>query len=409
VLIDEYDHFANELLSFQTDVFEEVISKNGFVRKWYEVLKSGTATGLIERIFATGVSSITLDSLTSGFNIAENKTCDSRFNECLGFTEDDVRMILRQTLGDTIDIEKEMPDLKKHYNGYLFNENTKTRIFNSDMILYYAMKYTELNKPPKQIIDSNIASDYTKIANLFKLKNKEQNLEILRQIIAEVPQNTTITAEFSLAKEFTRDDFRSMLFYLGFLTINKARISSVELVIPNYVIKELYFDFFGKILNEHAEYELDVENIRTAIESIALDGDIKPFMEIVTTMLKKLSNRDFIRFDEKYVKIIMLTYFMMSRIYYVRSEYEVEGGYIDIALLPRMGVDAPYNAIFEVKYIRKGEFGDELLAEKIKSAKEQIAKYGTAPELAGMDNLLKWVLVFCGDELVYEEKIQVAM
>ena len=101
----------------------------------------------------------------------------------------------------------------------------------------------------------------------------------------------------------------------------------------------------------------------------------------------------------------MITYFIMSRIYYVKSEYEVDDGYIDIALLPRPGVNAPYNAIFEVKYIKKSEFSQELLNEKVKSAKEQLAKYILAPELKDMDNLLRWVLVFCGDELVYEEKV----
>ena len=101
----------------------------------------------------------------------------------------------------------------------------------------------------------------------------------------------------------------------------------------------------------------------------------------------------------------MITYFMMSKIYYVKSEYEVEDGYIDIALLPRPAVNAPYNAIFEVKYLKKEGFNQKLLDEKVTEAKEQILKYVLAEELKEMDNLLKWVLVFCGDELVYEERV----
>ncbi|MDO8685221.1 MAG: AAA family ATPase, partial [Clostridiales bacterium] len=405
IMIDEYDHFANELLSFQTDVFEETISKTGFVRKWYEVLKAGTDKSFIQRIFITGVSPVTMDSLTSGFNIGKNKTRDLRFNECLGFTQDEVKNVLKEALGDAVDVEEEMPVLRKYYNGYLFNEDAVNRIFNSDMVLYYASEFGATNSPPKQLIDTNISSDYKKIANLFTLKNREQNFEVLKEIIEGTTQKTLITAEFSLAKNFTKDDFKSLLFYLGFLTIDKPDLNEVNLIVPNYVIKELYFDFFGEVLSEEAAYDLDVSDIRASIAKVAKYADIKSFIEIVTTTLKKLSNRDFIQFNEKYVKIIMITYFMMSRIYYVKSEYEVDNGYIDIALLPRPGVKAPYNAIFEVKYIKKSEFTKGLLEEKVKSAKEQIAKYVTSPELKEMDNLLKWVLVFCGDELLYEERV----
>jgi len=405
VLIDEYDHFANELLSFQTDIFEETISRTGFVRKWYEVLKSGTDNGLIQKIFATGVSPVTLDSLTSGFNIAKNKTRDIRFNECLGFTENEVKNILKESLGNNIDIEREMPILKQYYNGYLFNEDAKNRIFNSDMVLYYASEYSILNKPPKQLIDTNVSSDYKKMSNLFTLKNKEQNLKILKQIIEGIPQKTLITAEFSLIKKFSFDDFNSLLFYLGFLTISKGNLNDVDLVVPNYVIKELYFDFFGEILRNESGYDIDVNEIRNSIRNIAVEGNIKSFVEIVLTTLNKLSNRDFIKFDEKYIKIIMLTYFMMSKIYYVKSEYEVQNGYIDIVLLPRSGVNAPNNAIFEIKYIKKENFSKDILDKKVDEAKGQISKYVLAPELNDMNNLLKWILVFCGDELVYEEMI----
>lgn len=405
VLIDEYDHFANELLSFQVDVFEETISRTGFVRKWYEVLKTGTSNGLIQRIFVTGVSPVTLDGLTSGFNIAKNKTRDIRFNECLGFAENDVKWVLRESLGNNIDIDKEMPVLRQYYNGYLFNGDAKNRIFNSDMVLYYASEYSSTNSPPRQLIDTNISSDYKKMANLFTLKNKEQNLKVLEDIVDGKPQKTLITAEFSLMKRFLKDDFNSLLFYLGFLTIDKANFIDVDLVIPNYVIKELYFDFFGEVIKSEAKYDIDVSDIREAIKNIAVDGNYKAFIDIVSTTLNKLSNRDFINFDEKYIKIIMVTYFMMSRIYYVKSENEQNRGYVDIALLPRAGVNAPYNALFEVKYIKKGDYNQKLLDEKVKEATKQLEKYSSSPEFTGIDNLLKVVFVFCNDKLVYDKRL----
>ncbi len=405
VLIDEYDHFANELLSFQVDVFEDTISRTGFVRKWYEILKTGTGSGLVQRIFATGVSPVTLDGLTSGFNIAKNKTRDPRFNECLGFNEDEVKWVLKESLGDSIDIEKEIDILRRYYYGYLFNEDAKNRIFNSDMVLYYASEYSMTSQPPKQLIDTNVSSDYKKMANLFTLKNKEQNIKVLEEIIEGKPQKTLITAEFSLMKGFSKDDFNSLLFYLGFSTIDKADFIDVDLIIPNYVIKELYFDFFGEVIKNEAQYDIDVNDIRNSIRSIAVGGDFSAFIEIVSNTLNQLSNRDFINFDEKYIKIIMVTYFMMSRIYYVKSENEQNRGYIDIALLPRPGVNAPYYAMIELKYIKKADFCQKLLDEKVIEAKEQIERYSKAQDFYDVDNLLKIVFVFCNDKLVYEERL----
>ncbi|MCK4258999.1 MAG: AAA family ATPase, partial [Halanaerobiales bacterium] len=178
VLIDEYDHFAKELLSFQVEVFEETISKTGFVRKWYEVLKNGTATGIIDRIFVTGVSPITLDSLTSGFNIASNLTRDPNLNEMMGFTEAEVLSLLKDIV-DMTDVNQLLPELKNYYNGYLFNEDVEQRVFNSDMILYYLNTYQKTKKPPKELVDINISSDYSKMQKLFTLKNQKRNYRIL--------------------------------------------------------------------------------------------------------------------------------------------------------------------------------------------------------------------------------------
>ncbi|HBY20403.1 MAG: hypothetical protein A2Y24_06615 [Clostridiales bacterium GWE2_32_10] len=410
VIIDEYDHFANELLSYQVDTFEETISRTGFVRKWYEVLKIGTENGLVQRIYMTGVSPITLDSMTSGFNIAKNKARHIKLNECLGFTEEEVEYILKETIGEDIDIKKEMPLLKRYYNGYLFNEDAKNRIFNSDMVLYYASEYQTLGNRPKVLIDPNISSDYNKISNLFTLKNRERNMTILQEIIeGNEQENVTITAEYSLAKEFTSEDFKSLLFYLGFLTIKDSIINMVNLQVPNYVIKEMYFDFFGKIIKEEADYDLDIGKLKNAIIKIAQKGEIKEYLEIVQTTLNKLSNRDFIKFDEKYVKVIMVTYLMMSKIYYVKSEDELGGGYVDIALLPRIGAKTKYNAIFEVKYIKKENYSEEALNKEIEEARGQIRKYTKSQELVDIEkekNLKKWIVVFCKDEVVYLEELE---
>ena len=405
VLIDEYDHFANELLSFQVETFEETISQTGFVRKWYEILKQGTADGIVDRIFATGVSPITLDSLTSGFNIASNVSRNRKLNAMMGFTKNEVQDLLNQVLEEENN-EEVFAKLKKYYNGYLFNEKAKKRLFNSDMVLYYFNNYIKENEEPSDLIDTNISSDYAKMRELFTLKNKERNYKILEGILQGELQQTAITREFSLTKEFSAEDFLSLLFYLGFLTIDSSVLNLINLRVPNYVIKELYFDFFAKIIKEDANYEIETVDIKKSIVNLALEGEITDFIAVVEKTLERLSNCDYISFDEKYIKLVMLSYLMLSRVYYVKSEYEVEKGYIDIALLKRSGVEPNYEAIIELKYIKKSEYqakGEELVNKKLEAAKEQLLDYKTADELSNKDNLKKFVLVFAGTKCV--EKI----
>ncbi|MEG1830174.1 MAG: AAA family ATPase, partial [Cellulosilyticaceae bacterium] len=384
VIIDEYDHFANELLSFQTDMFSEIISKTGFVRKWYEVLKIGTET-MVNRIFATGVSPITLDSLTSGFNIASDITRDPRFNAMMGFTEEEVRSLIVQTdtmnlVGDKLDGSVE--EMRKNYNGYLFSENANRRLFNSDMVLYYLKSYEDFGRAPQDLIDKNIASDYGKLGKMFDLKNKTSNMKVLDQILKGEEVFAVITSQFSMEKDFEEDDFKSLLFYLGLLTIEREDLGDVLLTVPNNVIRELYFEFFGKKLKEEMAYELSTVKIRDAIKYIAQKGDNAKLIAIVEQTLQKLSYRDYIKFDEKYVKLIFLTYCFLSKIYLVKSEYEVENGYIDIALLKQVNIEPTYFAIFELKYISKKEYtekGEGIIKERLAEALVQLEKYRSVP------------------------------
>ncbi|MDY4079324.1 MAG: AAA family ATPase [Clostridium sp.] len=407
VIIDEYDHFANELLSFKTDMFSDIVSKTGFVRKWYEVLKIGTES-IIQRIFATGVTPITLDSLTSGFNISTDITRDARFNEMMGFTEEEVRNLIKRTIQDEKKIEKIIKEMKINYNGYLFSEDSKKTLFNSDMVLYYLKNLEESGNPPKELIDKNIASDYAKLGSMFNLKNREDNYKVLEDILNGEEVTARITNQFSLEKRFSDEDFKSLLFYLGLLTIVGEDFGDAVLYTPNNVIRELYFDFYGERLREESDYNIDSVSIKNAMKDIAKNGNNQKLVEIVENTLKKLSNRDYITFNEKYVKLIFLTYCYLSKIYLVKSEYEVEGGYIDIALLKQVNMNPKYFGIIELKYISKSKYkekGEEIVKEKLKEAKEQLEKYKLSKELSEIKNLKKWAIVFVNDKCYANEEI----
>ena len=400
VIIDEYDHFANELLSFKTELFSNLVSKTGFIRKWYEVLKIGTES-IVSRIFATGVSPITLDSLTSGFNISTDITRYERFNEMMGFTEDEVRSLIKRTIQNEDEIDKIIKEMKVNYNGYLFSIKGKETIFNSDMVLYY-LKHIEENKlPPEELIDKNIASDYAKLGNMFKLKNRNENYKILEDILKGEEIIARITSQFNLERRVNDEDFKSLLFYLGLLTIKGEDFGDAILDTPNNVIRELYFDFYAKRLEEESDFELNTKEVKDAIKDIAKNGSNLKLVEIVEKTLNKLSNRDYITFNEKYVKLIFLTYCYLSKIYLVKSEYEVEDGYIDIALLKQVNMEPKFFGIMEFKYISKSKYderGEEIVKEKLNEAKEQLKKYDRSEELKNMKNLKKWAIVFVNDK-----------
>ena len=193
---------------------------------------------------------------------------------------------------------------------------------------------------------------------------------------------------------------------MGLVTIERFDLGVYTVRIPNYVIKELYFEFFKSILDDAGQYRVDISEVALALMQLAKYGNIQPLVDITQTSLQKLSKRDFIRFDEKYVKLNLLTWLHLGKMYYVKSEYEVEGGYIDIALLPRINVHPPKHAIIELKYIPKERFTDNLLQEKVSEAKEQLARYTTSQELMQVPNLLKFVVVFRGDECVLAEDVE---
>ena len=401
VIIDEYDHFANELLGFDTDQFKSFVSKNGKVRKWYEILKKGTET-VIDRIFITGVAPITLDSLTSGFNIGTDITRDEEFNEMLGFTEAELVELMN---AQEISKEKEeemLPIMKENYDGYKFSINGKEKIYNSTMCLYFLSNYTRLEKLPESLVDVNIASDYSKIGKMLDLCKGEKRAEIIEKTVSGEGILSEITQKFNPAMEFTDMDLVSMLYYLGYLTIVKEELGMPELKAPNKVMREIYSDYFIKLIDDEAQMSIDNDEYTEILRQLALEGKIDKIVEILQKYLKNLSNRDYQRFDEKYVKLIFYCISMNLKLYTVKSELEVQREYPDILLVPR-DRSKGYNSIMvEFKYLKKGE--ENKLKEKQKEAKEQIFKYSNYNEIKDIEKLHRYTITAVNDKL-YVEKV----
>jgi len=222
IIIDEYDHFANEILAFNFDRFKTFVSENGFVRKFYVTIKAATGDGIVEYFFGTGVTPITLDGMTSGFNIAKNFSTQKALNEMLGFSHHEVKQLIECVLPTKNSVEV-LENIQKLYNGYLFSRHTSERIYNPDMVLYYLSEYQSNNQPPDELIDTNIASDYGKIKKLFALQKPFRNSQVLDELMVSNQTTASLTPQFSFERDFNSDDFVSLMYYLGLISIQSSR------------------------------------------------------------------------------------------------------------------------------------------------------------------------------------------
>ena len=400
VIIDEYDHFANELLGFNTNQFKNLVSKNGKVRKWYEILKKGTES-VIDRIFITGVAPITLDSLTSGFNIGLDITQNAKFNEMMGFTKDElIKMI--EDIGLTKEEQEEiLPIMKENYDGYKFSLDGTEKMYNSNMCLYFLNRYLEQRKVPHQLIDVNIASDYSKLGSMLDLCKGEEREKIIEKTVSGEGIIGEITAKFNPAIEFTEKDLVSMLFYLGYLTIGGQEFEMTELKIPNKVMKEIYTEYFMKILSNNTNMQITDSEYVEILREVAIEGKIEKLVGLAQKYLENLSNRDYVKFDEKYVKLIFYCISMNFKVYRIKSEMEVQRKYPDILLIPKDRSKNYKAVMIEFKYLKKEE--ESKLQEKQEEAKKQIEEYAEMEEIKEIPNMNKYTVVAVNDKLNVEK------
>ncbi|MGH2332320.1 AAA family ATPase [Thermoanaerobacter mathranii] len=395
LIIDEYDHFANDIIAMgNNEFYKETVRASGFVRDFYETLKIGTET-VIDRIFITGISPIMLDDLTSGFNIALNVTMDLSLNEMLGFTEEEVVKILEEVGIEEKEREKSLEELKELYDGYLFSAEAEKRIYNPDMVLYYLDSIVRYKKPPRNLIDDNVKTDY---GRLNRLTMNEENRALLERIIKEEGIVAEIVTKFSFDRMYDEEYFVSLLFYMGLLTIGMQEKTRLFLKIPNYVIKTIMWEYIETNLKKEYKINLDLNELRKTIEEMAYEGRIKPYIEYISqNVLKVLSNRDIINFDEKYIKVILITYLVNSKAYRPVSEMETEGGYIDIYLERDIRIpDIKCEWLIELKYVKKNEKDkvDKIKEEGIK----QLKKYRESIGLKERKDVKQALIIFIGKD-----------
>jgi hypothetical protein len=408
LLIDEYDHFANALLANDLEHFRSIVGKGGFVRAFYEVLKAATQRGVLDRLFITGVTPMMLDSLTSGFNIVENLSHHARFNQAIGFTRAETQALV-EPLADncTLDSKSLLDDVTRWYNGYLFSGQTPTRdtLFNADMILYFVKHFDQAQCAyPRRMLDENIASDYGKILAMFSIGSRDDNYEVLEQLIGHDEVSALHRRKFDFDKGFDRDDFISLLLYMGFVTFKDVTLGRERFQIPNYVIRTLYYEYFKVELERRNQIRMPGVQLEDSIIALALHNDPSALAKDIEGVLANFSNRDYIQLNEKHIKTLLLTLLFQSPVYFIKSEPELNRHYPDILLLERSPFEVKHQHLIELKYCKQSERqkSPELWQRKLEEGIGQVRNYLQLPDVKALSRLSAWVLLTDGAEVMIQ-------
>lgn len=394
ILIDEYDHFTNDLFSFNEAQFKEIVSRNGWVRKFYETIKIYVGKGSIDRFFATGVTPVTLDSMTSGFNIGLNITLDSRFNTLAGFTETELRDLILGTIFEEgkFDLEKLLVDMRAWFNGSRFSRNGGEKLYNPQLVLSFLSYFYIDYSYPQEITDNNVTSDWKKISNILSKLPKSDRDSIVEEVYVNEAIEGGLATQFNLEMPYRRADALSVLFYNGLLTIDKEEYGIIRFVFPNYVIKYIYWEYLRAKYELEENITFDLSEKAPIFKQMASEGKIYLLVEEVSKIMEPLKDNDFQNFRESNLKMIVISILSLNKMFIIDSEREISTGRLDLLLTKYDPYDSKYQFLIEFKYIK---MKDEPKYEQIKNEGiAQLQRYKSSPEILRLENLKCYLVLF---------------
>ena len=419
LIIDEYDNFTNTVLNEQGEkVYWAITHADGFYRDVFKKFK-----GMFERIFVTGVSPVTLDDVTSGFNIGWHISTKPEFNQMLGFSLEEVRKMFAyyKEVGGipaTSDIEVMIDEMKPWYDNYCFSEDAlknQSKVFNCDMVIYYLRNYMDRGEAPKQMIDPNTMTDYNKMKKLLLLDKLDGNRKGIIRTIAETGQIvTSLENTFPASRLTNPQTFTSLLFYYGMLTIKDTFGDMLILGIPNNNVRKQYY---GYLLEQYQEEKfVDLTQMKILFTYMALEGKWRDALEAMAKAYENVSSvRDGIE-SERNLQGFFMAYLNLNNYYYTAPELELNHGYCDFFLLPNLTHYATkHSYILELKVLSKKDYEAKPEDGKLskaevqwQEAEEQIKRYAVAPRVEALrqgTTLHKIIMQFVAGKLVRMEEV----
>ena len=396
-LIDEYDNFANTVLAHHgREAYESFTHGGGFYRNFFATLKAGAGEsgGGLERLFITGVSPITMDDVTSGFNIGANVSLSPQFNDLLGFTEEEVRDLLalyRDRGAFDQDMDTALGVMHEWYDGYRFAKGARGDLYNTDMVLYY-LKHAVPNQPmPDELIDVNVRIDYGKLRHLLVV-NREAgarfngNFDLLRSIAGEGGADADVNLSFPLDELTEPENFLSLLYYFGLLSIRGESHGTTRLGIPNQTVRRLMYGYLRRGYRDGGVFSVSHYRLSKLVVDMAYRGAWRPALAFLAEAIAAQSGiRDYLD-GEKVVQAFLAAHFSLIGHYLIHSERELNKGYADLHLEPFLAryPDVRYGYVIEIKYLKRDEAADEsAVAARLRQARTQLEGYLADPALGG--------------------------
>lgn len=405
LIIDEYDNFTNTVLNeLGEEVYHAMTHASGFYRDYFKKFK-----GSFDKIFMMGVSPVTLDDVTSGFNIGWNISTKPEFDKMLGFSTEDVReMFTKYREAEKIpadsNVEAMIEEIKPWYDNYCFAEEclkSDVRVFNCDMVLYYLRNYMDYGCAPKQMIDPNTKTDYNKMKKLLQLDILDGDRKGVINKIAEEGEIVTSLYQTFSAIEMTKPEvFPSLLFYYGMLTIKRLLGDQLVLGIPNNNVRKQYYTY---LLEQYqAQKYIDINRVGTMLTNMAFEGKWEPVLSFISKAYENVSAvHDGIE-AERNLQGFFMAYLYLSSYYIIAPELELSHGFCDFFMLPDLThYPTKHSYIIELKVLGKQD--TEVKAEtQWQEAIEQINRYAAAPRVEVLrqgTTLHKIIIQFKGGKL----------
>ena len=415
LFIDEYDHFTNAILSDIESLhrYTDETHGEGYLRAFFNKIKAGTYSS-IERCFITGVSPVTMDDLTSGFNIGTNYSLTPEFNEMIGFTEEEVRQMLTYystTSPFNHSVDELIEIMKPWYDNYCFAEECygETTMYNSNMVLYFVKNYIQRGKAPRDMVEDNIRIDYEKLRMLIR-KDKEfaHDASIIQTLVSEGYVTGELKKGFPAVNITNPDNFVSLLYYFGMLTISGTYKGKTKLTIPNQVVREQIYTYLLSTYNE-AELNFSSYEKNELASALAYRGDWKAYFGYIADCLKRYTSQRDKQKGEFFVHGFTLAMTAQNRFYRPISEQDTQAGYVDIFLCPLLDIysDMKHSYIVELKYAKYKDPEsrvEELRQEAIAQA-NRYADTDTVKRAVGTTQLHKIVVVYKGMDMPICEEV----
>ena len=452
LLIDEYDNFANTILAGEgLAAYHAITRGSGWFRDFFATLKQGTESGNLERLFITGVSPVTMDDVTSGFNIGTNISSRVKYNDIVGFTETETRGLVEmyRELGVfNQQTDAAMAVMREWYDGYRFAKGATEDVYNTDMVLYYLKHSIPNDEGPEDLIDTNVRIDYVKLRHLVvvnrnaaadraaaaagrgasaaaepprRVSNQAElldaetlglngNFDVLREVIAEGRVDGDLQPGFPMEQLGQRENFLTLLHCFGLLSIRGVVDGRARLGVPNQTVRRLMYGYLRDAYRDVGVFSVDHLRFEDLTWAMARDGAWRPAVDYLAEALRRqTSARDYVR-GERLLQGFLAAYLGAASCFVFHTERELGKGYADMVLTP-LTVRYPtlrHGYVVELKYLKRGDGGEASVRSVLATAKDQLRRYLADERLARQHPTVRFTgvaLVFRGWELAAAEAL----